>query len=146
VAVGVVNSDVSWTLTGTPERIAEAEKALSGSAFQMHRLPVDWAIHSPLLAFVTDSILKDKSLWIRMQKPALLYLSPFTGRPVSTPAAAKAILAGIIAKCMRWDRLADAVVRTGLPLVEASESQFLHKLFKLHPERPKAVAGIHLLG
>jgi malonyl CoA-acyl carrier protein transacylase len=144
-AVGVVNSDISWTLTGTPEEIIAAETALAGRAFQMYRLPVDWAIHSPHLAFVTEAVLEEKSLWKGMKKPALPFFSPFTGRLVVSPAAAKTILAGVISRCMRWDRLADAVVKTGLPLVEASESGFLQKLFKFHPSRPKAAAGISLL-
>jgi myxalamid-type polyketide synthase MxaE and MxaD len=145
LAVGVVNSDISWTLTGTPEGIAAAERDLEGRAFQMYRLPVDWAIHSPLLDFVTEAILKNQGLWRGVKKPALPFFSPFTGRTVRTPAAARAILAGIISRCMRWDRLADAAVGTGLPLVEASESRFLQKLFKFHPARPKAMPGIRLL-
>ena len=144
-AVGVVNSDISWTLTGAPYEIRAAEHALAGKAFQMYRLPVDWAIHSPLLEFVTQSIVKEKSLWTGMKKPALPFFSPFSGRLVTTSATAKAILAGVISRCMRWDRLADAVVKTGLPLVEASESGFLQKLLKFHPARPRAAPGIQLL-
>jgi len=145
VAVGVVNSDISWTLTGTPGGIAAAEDKLQGKAFQMHRLPVDWAIHSPLLSFVTKTTLKDHPLWTGIKKPSLSFLSPFTGRPVATAAGARGVLAGIISRCMRWDRLVDAAVGAGLPLVEASESGFLQKLLKFHPSRPGIEAGIRLL-
>jgi len=145
VAIGVVNSDISWTLTGTPEGIAAAEDLLQGRAFQMYRLPVDWAIHSPLLSFVTKATLKDRPLWSGVKKPSPPFFSPFTGRPVATAAGARSILAGVISRCVRWDRLADAAVRTGLPLVEASESGFLQKLLKFHPSRPGIEAGIRLL-
>ncbi len=146
LAVGVVNGPHSWTLTGTPEAIARAEMDLRPRALQMFRLPSAWAIHSPLLDFVSRAAWEERGLWRSLRPPALPFLSPFTGEPVSTADEAEDLLGGILSRPMRWDRVADGLVERGWPLAEASEGGFIHKLLKFHPSRPPAFPAIRLLG
>lgn len=146
VAVGVVNGPHSWTLTGTPEGIIQAEMDLRPSALQMFRLPSVWAIHSPLLGFVSRAAGENKTLWAHMRGPAIPFLSPFSGEPAASADEAAAILGGIISRPMRWDRVVDGLLVRGCALAEASESGFLGKLLKFHPARPPARTALHRLG
>lgn len=146
VTVGVVNGPHSWTLTGTPEGIVRAEMDLRPRALQMFRLPSAWAIHSPLLEFVSRAAGEDKTLWVNMRDPSLPFLSPFSGEPAATAAEAADILGSIISRPMRWDRVVDGLLARGCALAEASESGFLGKLLKFHPARPPARPALHRLG
>jgi len=145
VTVGVVNGDHSWTLTGTPEGIVRAEMDLRPRALQMARLSSAWAIHSPLLEFVSRASFEAEELWKNLGAPQTPFLSPFTGEPVGLGDEAAQILGGIISRTMRWDRVVDGLLVRGCALAEASESDFLRKLLKFHPARPPAFPVIRLL-
>lgn len=145
VAVGVVNGDFSWTLTGTPEGIARAEMDLRPRALQMARLPSTWAIHAPHLEFVSRAAFGAGELWANLRSPGIPFLSPFSGEAVGTADEAAGVLGGIISRPMRWDRVVDGLLRRGCALAEASEGGFLRKLLKFHPARPAVLRADRLL-
>lgn len=145
VAVGVVNGEHSWTLTGTPEGIVRAEMDLRPRVLQMARLPSTWAIHSSHLEFVSRAAFGAGELWANLLAPAIPFLSPFSGEAVGTADEAADVLGGIISRPMRWDRVVDGLLGRGCALAEASESGFLRKLLKFHPARPAVLPADRFL-
>ena len=146
VSVGVVNGPHSWTLTGTPEGIIRAEMDLRPRALQMFRLPSDWAIHSPLLEFVTRAAMEQEALWVNLRDPSVPFINPFSGGGAGSADEAADILSGIISRPMRWDRVVDGLLSGGGSLAEASEGGFLKKLLKFHPARPPVRPALRWLG
>lgn len=145
LSVGLVHGPLSWTLTGTAEAVVRAEMDLRPRALQLFRLPSDWAIHSPLLGFVSREAWEERRLWEDLRPPSLPFLGPFTGEAVATGDEAEDVLGGILSRPMRWDRVVEGLLGRDLALVEASEGGLLHKISKFHPARPRVRPAAALL-
>src|SRR5262249_3938001 len=93
-----------FVVTGDPWAVERAIGELRPLALRAELLPMGWAMHSPRLTGVTDSVAEHvaRRVGVRAPESARLY-APMPGGRAPDAAAAAEVLARQVARPSRWD-------------------------------------------
>ena len=97
LAIAAINSPSLCTLSGTHEAIDELETELQPQGLMLRRLQTSHAFHSPMMEPILAAFL-DEASKVRLQAPAMPYLSNVTGKWIT---AAEATDPGYYARHIR---------------------------------------------
>lgn len=137
-----INHPLSYTLGGEPDKIKNAMEFLKDKAFSLKILPSPWAIHTPLLKEITEKLNKKEELWENLKDGSLPIFSPINLKIIQKKEEGKYLLSWVISKTMFFSHIIKKLEGEKEPFVEASESAFFQKIFKINNRNFKFLRGI----
>lgn len=138
-----INHPMSYTIGGKEEDIEEVYNFLKDKAFSLKILPSPWPIHTPILMEVSKELEKNEDLWKNLRNPKIPILSPIDVSIVEDKEKGKSLLSSIISSSMLFNSICKYLEKEKLKFIEASESGFFQKIFKLHNRKIKLLKGIY---
>lgn len=137
-----INHKLSYTLGGNPDKIKVASEFLKDKAFSIKVLPSPWPIHTPLLSEVSKLLNKEEKLWVNLKDGLIPIFSPINLKIIKRKEEGKAILSGVISRTMFFNSIIKKIEKEDLLFLEASESGFFQKIFKIHNRNIKVLRAI----
>lgn len=137
-----INHPLSYTIGGKEEEIKEAYNFLKEKAFSLKILPSPWPIHTKILKEVSEELKKEEYLWKNLKDPTIPILSPIDISLVDNKDKGKFLLSSVISKPMFFNSICKKLKNEKIKFIEASESGFFQKIFKLHNRDIKIFEGI----
>lgn len=137
-----INHPLSFTLGGNPENIRESFEYLKDKAFSLKILPSPWAIHTPLLEKISEQLNKNNGLWENLKDGKIPIFSPLNLQVIQKKEEGKVLLSSVISRTMFFNSVVKKIINEKIPFIEASESGFFQKIFKIHNRNIKILRGI----